>query len=41
MAEERVRRALLFQTVMEILRDAGTKVPAESGTGRAAPQGRS
>ena len=27
MAEERIRRALLFRTAMEILRDSGTKVP--------------
>ncbi len=27
MAEERVRRAMLFQAAMEILRDAGTKIP--------------
>ena len=27
MAEESIRRALLFRTAMEILRDAGTKVP--------------
>ena len=27
MAEERVRRALLFQVAMETLRDAGTKIP--------------
>ena len=29
MAEERVRRAVLFQAAMEILRDAGTKIPQD------------
>ena len=27
MAEEKVRRSLLLKTAMEILRDAGTKIP--------------
>ena len=39
MAEEKVRRALLLKTALEILRDAGTKV-LSARYWRVAPQGR-